>query len=73
MFEMITSFFGTWKNQIIGIMTVVLLILAYLAFRTLNKKIGESQNEIIPIEQTNTPDPSMFDDICLYLTNKQCP
>ncbi|TGM35679.1 hypothetical protein EHQ75_15940 [Leptospira levettii] len=73
MIEALKVFLGTWKPQTIGILILLVLVVTYFCYRTLNQKIGEHQNEIIPIEQTNTPDPSMFDDICLYLTNKQCP
>lgn len=73
MTEVLKAFLGTWKNQLIGILVVALLAVGYVGYRSLNKKIGEYQNEIIPLEQTNTPDPSMFDGICLYVTDQPCP
>ncbi|MCW7475549.1 hypothetical protein [Leptospira levettii] len=73
MVEFLTAFLGTWKNQIIGTLIVILLVLSFFTYRAFNKKIGEYQNEIIPIEQTNTPGPNLFDDLCLYISSKPCP
>lgn len=73
MVEFLKVALGTWKNQVIGALIVALVVLTFFSYRTINKKIGEYQNEAIPLEQTNTPDPSVFDDVCLYISNKPCP
>ncbi|TGM21976.1 hypothetical protein [Leptospira meyeri] len=73
MIEALKTFLGTWKLQLTGILILLILVVGYFAFRSINKKIGEHQNEAIPLNQTNTPGPDVFDDICMYLTDQPCP
>ncbi|PJZ87427.1 MULTISPECIES: hypothetical protein [Leptospira] len=73
MAEAIKSFLGTWKLQLIVILVIAILVAGYFTFRSINKKIGDHQNETIPLNKTNTPGPDVFDDLCLYLTDQPCP
>jgi hypothetical protein len=64
------DFFKTVKG--ISIAIGVLAVLVFLIFRSCNKYISETENEVIPIENI-TVKPSDANANCLRITGKPCP
>lgn len=70
--ETLTAFSKTGKGILTGI--VILLVLCYAIFYKINSHIGEKQNELIDIEESDVPHPSDFDDLCrMPNSNEPCP
>jgi hypothetical protein len=72
MLEALIAFSKTWK----GICTSIgiVLVLLFVFFYQINSCIGESENELIDIEESNVPLPSDFDALCAMSNEgKPCP
>jgi hypothetical protein len=67
----LTEFFKTAKGIAIAISIAVVLF--FLLFREINKKIGENENESIEVETIIIPTPFDFESNCVRLTNQPCP
>lgn len=70
--DALVEFSKTWKG--ILSLLVVLAFLLYAMFYVINSKIGESENELTPLENSKIPGPTEFDRLCAVSNEgKSCP
>lgn len=70
---MITIIPWILENWKIGLMLIFALVfVVFMGFRGCNQLKDKINNETIPIDQPNNPDPSVFDSICLQFGYEGC-